>query len=259
MESSLFLLLMFAIPGLMIAGQSFAKIKYGALVSDIRGAIGQEVFSVWKAGVAYVRKKASIRANPQSTDQATIRCNLANLAKYWFNTLTQAQRDLWETWALTEPGKGNGEGGILAIIRGNGGKMSGYNAFCMANQWLKSCALASPVATPPIDVDPPTPPLDIGCSWATPTLTVTWTTPVTFKESARCRIWIASHEQPVHRQLVTYAVADLDTKDITNVKGANGDVVALADVLGHYLVQMDTVDPDGSKSGPSMVQRVVID
>ena len=250
MMTSLIFLLMLLIPCLLFAFPHMARIKLGAILSDIRGELQNGVYSIWKTGVHYIRNIAPVISNPHSTDQAYIRFLMSEYSKDWFDTLTEAQRENWNDWAQTKPGQGNGDGGIYNIIKGNNGIMSGFNAFIMANQWLSSAGCGA-VTAAPIGVTPPSAPRNVAASYLDPDVTVTWIAPDTVKAGARVRIWLYHRQQLIHKQLVQSAAYDDLTADITNVKGANGDSVAIADYLGDYLIQMDCVDPDGTKGPPS--------
>lgn len=234
-----------------------ARFKLGFGMADIRGKIGNYIYSIQKTGVSTIRQCAQAVSNPMSDDQAAIRCNMAMLSKYWHDTLLPAQRVLWETWASTKPGMGNKDGGILVVIKGNNGIMSGFNAFCMANQWLKSVARVM-VSDPPIGLTPPTPPLGVSAGYATGTVTVTYTIPAVYKTLAKVRVWMACHQPWAHRQLLGYdGVASLSIT-YTKFKGALGQDVAFSKAPGNYIFQMDTVDIDGTKSGPSNVAEVIV-
>jgi hypothetical protein len=69
-----------------------AKIKFSALVSEMRGKLNGSVFSKNRAG-AYVRNKVT-PSNPQTAAQSGARALLAQFAQGW-RALTQAQRDAW--------------------------------------------------------------------------------------------------------------------------------------------------------------------
>lgn len=236
-----------------------ARIQLSGLLTDVRGKIGNYVFSVWKAGNHYIRNVASVISNPSSSDQALVRCYMAMLTKYWYDTLTADQRENWNTWALTEPGKGNKDGGVETVIKGNNGKMSGFNAFCMANMWNRTAGISADViAVAPLGVTPPTPPLSVAASEAAGTVTVTWTEPITHEADARVRIWGVSREKLMHRQLLATEPVAAGTKDIVSFKGAGGASILFADVVGHFLIQLDTVDDTGTKSGPSNVAEFTI-
>ena len=242
---------------MMSIGPSLARFKLGFGMADIRGKIGNYVYSIQKTGVSTIRQVAQAVSNPMSPDQAAIRCNLARYAKAWNDDLSDAQRAGWATWALTKPGMGNKDGGILVVIKGNNGIMSGFNAYVMVNQWLRSCALAG-VDDAPIGATPPTPPRTVEATWTTPNIVVTLLAPQVKKTGAFSRLWIAKHQPDIHRQLVVAAVATQLTINVATLKGAQGADVAVIDSPGNYIIQMDTVDPDGTKSGPSNVAEVKV-
>ncbi len=70
-----------------------AKIKFGAIVTDMRGKVGSQVFSRNKSG-AYAR---SFKVNVLSATpaQITTRNRLAGFSAAW-RSLTQEQRDSWQ-------------------------------------------------------------------------------------------------------------------------------------------------------------------
>jgi hypothetical protein len=228
-------------------------------VGDLRGTLNGWTYSIWKAGVQVIRKAANVISNPSSADQALVRCYMSMLTKYWFDTLTQDMRENWNTWALTEPGKGNKDGGVETVIKGNNGKMSGFNAFCMSNMWNRTAGISADVITAaPLGVTAPTPPLSVAAVEAAGTVTVTWLDPLIKGANARVRIWGVSRENLMHRQLLATEPFAAGTKDILSFKGAGGASILFADVLGHFVIQMDTVDDTGTKSGPSNVAEFTI-
>ena len=229
-----------------------ATFKHGPLTMDIRGSIGNQTFSIQKTGVSTIRNKAAVISNPSSPDQAAIRCSLAQLSKDWGDVLVQAERDAWNTYALTQPGKGNGDGGILTVIKGNNGIMSGENAYILVNQWLKSIGAAS-TKVAPIGRTPPTAPVITSIVWNVDRADVIWVLPTTMKVGAKVRLWIAKHQPDVHRQLVWAEDATLLTRALYFCKVAQGAAGLVKDYPGDYIIQMDTVDTDGTKSGPSNV------
>lgn len=233
------------------------RIKLGPLVTDARGRFGQMIYSIWKTGVQYVRQMPNVIANPQSADQMAIRNNMTVNSKAWYDTLTPVQRTGWEDWAQTKPGQGEGDGGIYTIIKGNSGIMSGMNAFILANQWLLSAGLSN-VQDAPLGLTPPSAPTTVAASFALGDVTVTWTEPDIHKVGAKVRVWLASHQRGIHKQLVGNALASAGTLVITNVKGALGASVPIANYPGDYIIQADTVDDDGTKSPPSNVAFVTV-
>lgn len=76
------------------------SIKFSALVSDIRGKVGGNIFARNGSG-AYVRSFA-MPINPNTSKQQTVRTKFANLISSWKN-LTKAQQQLWEDMAPQYP------------------------------------------------------------------------------------------------------------------------------------------------------------
>lgn len=74
-----------------------ATIKTGAVVTEIRGSLGGNVFSRNKGG-AYVRQRVK-PINPNTPKQAAVRGTFGTLQALW-RSLTQAQQDEWK--AATE-------------------------------------------------------------------------------------------------------------------------------------------------------------
>lgn len=71
-----------------------AKVKFSALVSDMRNKLNGSVFSKNRAG-SYLRNKVT-PINPQSIAQSTARNLLTSFSQGW-KSLTQAQRDAWNS------------------------------------------------------------------------------------------------------------------------------------------------------------------
>ncbi|MBA7584139.1 hypothetical protein ES708_26092 [subsurface metagenome] len=235
-----------------------AKIVLAPIVTDIRGKLGSLVFSAWKSGVNYVRTVTGVIKNPQSIQQGIKRAVVASLSKTWRATLSQVERDGWDAYALTEPGKGPSDGGINNMIRGNSGKMTGFNAYILANTQLNSAVLGfvdiAPIATPA-----PTAPINVDVTVLAGTATVTWIAPALAEVGAVCRIYGRIEGIRGHVQLITTEAFDTLTKDITAIRSANGVDLLLAALVGKTLhVQMDTVNPTGGKSAGSNVASAVI-
>lgn len=77
-----------------------AKVKFSALVSDMRNKLNGSVFSKNRYG-SYLRNKIT-PVNPQSSYQLAQRANLSFLSSAW-RTLTDQQREGWRTLAQTSP------------------------------------------------------------------------------------------------------------------------------------------------------------
>ncbi|MBA7584482.1 hypothetical protein ES708_26437 [subsurface metagenome] len=228
------------------------------MVTDVRGKLGGLVFSAWKSGVNYVRTLTGVIKNPQSVAQGIKRAVVAQLSKMWRSALTAQERADWNTYALTEPGKGPSDGGINNMIRGNSGKMTGFNAYLLANTQLNSAVLGF-VTVAPIAAPAPTAPVNVTVGIAAGTATVEWIAPAEVEAGAICRIYGRIEGIKGHVQLITTEAFDTLTKAIVAVRGANGADLLLSALVGKTLhVQMDTVNPTGGKSAGSNVASAVI-
>ena len=224
-----------------------ARITLGPNVTDIRGKFGSIVYSIWKTGRQYMRQAANVINNPHSTNQMAIRDRLTLLSKRWYDTLDDAKRAGWNDWALTKPGMGNGDGGVLTVIKGNGGIMSGFNAYILANQWLNTIGQAI-VDDAPLGLTPPSAPTLVSATWNVDRLDLIWTAPITMKADAKVRLWIAHRNQLLHKQFVWAEDALLLTRSLYFALGSGGAAVLVKDYPGEYILQMDAVDIDGTKS-----------
>lgn len=93
-----------------------ALIRFGSGIADARGSIESTVFSKNRYG-NYMRNRTT-PVNPQSVRQQGVRTDLSSLVDRWSNTLTQAQRDGWNTYAANVP---------TTNKLGETIKLSGYN------------------------------------------------------------------------------------------------------------------------------------
>lgn len=76
--------------------------KYkGTLVAEASGSIGGLTASHNRGGT-YFRQRA-VPVNPNTVQQQQVRSYFANAQAAWGGTLTQAQRDAWDTYALNTP------------------------------------------------------------------------------------------------------------------------------------------------------------
>lgn len=74
-----------------------------SFIGIISGKIGGNVFSHGRSG--QVMKALSIPVNPNSQAQQIARSQIAHLSVQWFEDLTDAQRETWETYAANVPVK----------------------------------------------------------------------------------------------------------------------------------------------------------
>lgn len=78
-----------------------AKVLFGNGIADARRSIAGNTFSRNKGG-SYMRQRVK-PINPQTIDQVNKREILSALSKLWGNTLTQTQRDGWQSFAELNP------------------------------------------------------------------------------------------------------------------------------------------------------------
>lgn len=103
-----------------------AIVKFGIVVTGIRGSLGGTIFSANKAGPFC--RQWSRPVNPRSLKQQTQRSRLSSHGPYWL-ALTQAQRDDWDTYAAAAPQEKTNS-------LGEAYHASGYNWFCQINTHL---------------------------------------------------------------------------------------------------------------------------
>jgi len=248
-----------------------ARIYFSEIVQAMSGSIQNHVYSAWK-GLAYIRNKAISIINPRSADQQDMRARTAAASQRWYSGLTDAQRALWNEYAQglgsaskqTGPAS-DGGGGTKQLIPGNGGVMSGYNAYVMANGLAFSGGcLAMDVFEDdaPLGIDAPSAPTDLTCIYCKANghsvIRLTWTDPVTYPPDSRLRIWATSLDGGVHKQLVANVALALETYDIEQVNIALGQLAYVEALPGHYHIQVDAISPEGLKSPPSNICQVEV-
>lgn len=116
-----------------------AKLKYGAVVADARGAVGGVVFGSGRFG-PFVRR-GSVPRRQQTAVNTRVRGSLANLARRWFGTLSQFQRDGWVALAAANP---------VSDVFGNLYALSGQQFYIRVNQ-VRFAAGLSGLDTAPAD------------------------------------------------------------------------------------------------------------
>lgn len=144
-----------------------AKIKYSALVSDMRNKLNGSVLSKNRYG-SYVRNKTT-PTNEQTDAQVNVRARLAQFSQAW-RGLTEAQRNAWKNavseWARTD-------------IFGDLHNPTGSNLYTRVNMNIENAG-GTPVLIPPSKVGvEPLASISITADVSTPELEVTFTaTPV---------------------------------------------------------------------------------
>lgn len=128
-----------------------AKITMSALVSDVRGKIGSQVFSSWK-GRHYVKNLPTTLRNPISERQGKVRASLANSAVGW-QTMPPETKLMWRQYAKEISSSSVHDIGTSNIIPKKGTLMSGFNAYTAVNTRLTNANLPTvnlpPTSTPP--------------------------------------------------------------------------------------------------------------
>lgn len=102
--------------------KGMALIKLGGGVTDIRGSIGGTVFSRNRFGaIARARTKP---VDPSTSLQTAIRALMGQVRDAYFNTLTAAQKDEWESYAANVE---------MQNRLGETVNLTGYNMYCRSN------------------------------------------------------------------------------------------------------------------------------
>lgn len=138
-----------------------AKIKFSMIVSDMRNKLNGSVFSKNRAG-SYVRNKVT-PVNPQTSFQTAVRGALTAASQSW-RTLTQAQRDAWNT-AVQNFTKTD----IFGDIKTPSG-INLYNALYLNANTISAVPLTSP---PPLSSSPEVPDVALTADSAPQTFTIT--------------------------------------------------------------------------------------
>ena len=116
---------------------AFAKVKYGEMISDMRGKINGTVHSKNRSG-QYMRNKTS-PVNPQTTSQSGVRNSFSTFAQGW-RALTEAQRDAWTSAS---------ENFTKTNVFGDNIKLTGANLYMSLNRNIATAAGAA-ITSPPL-------------------------------------------------------------------------------------------------------------
>jgi hypothetical protein len=120
-----------------------AKVKFGALASDARGKIDGVVYSKNQFG-AYIRQKVS-PVQPQSPRQTLVRERQTTLSKRYSTVITEAQREAWRGFALTNP---------VPDVFGDPQALTGIASYVRLNQIILNGG-GTIIDTPPADLEVP--------------------------------------------------------------------------------------------------------
>ena len=234
-----------------------AKIKLGPNVMDMRGKVGQLVYSIWKSGVSYMRQAAEVVRNPASAAQVAVRGIIRALSSEW-KALPESSQAQWGLVAAKGATRKNPEGGIRALINTPEGKMSGFNAFVEANELAKSVGQTVTIQAPVLTTPPPNMPPDLTATFDGAKVTVTWGDIPGVTADQYVRVWVYSEQKMFHKQLIATALGSAKTVNITQVRGENGVLIDMAVFANSaVLIQSDTVGKTtGWASNPSATKRL---
>jgi len=142
-----------------------ARVLNPLMSGEAKGSIGGNTYSAWR-GLHTVRRKP-VPARRMRTTQPKNRSLLGFLSRE-YGTLSDGERDLWETYALNHPHPDRFGGTFI---------LSGQNAYVMLNHTaLRMLGMGKLQTTPPTDPPPGsiyslavitgiTDPGDIDCEW----------------------------------------------------------------------------------------------
>ena len=141
-----------------------ATVKFGGGIVQISGSIAGTVHARNRFG-NYIRPRTK-PVNPNSAQQVLVRSSLSYLTEYWHETLSDADRIGWNTYAAAVPMKNR---------LGETVYLTGFNMFLRSNivrkQLEQSLCPDCPTVLSLPDKDPS---LAVSASVATQKLTITW-------------------------------------------------------------------------------------
>jgi hypothetical protein len=236
-----------------------ARIRLSSLVTDIRGRIGTQVFSIWK-GVNTVRNEPKNYAYAwRSPFNASKRKLVDDCAHYWEYVLTLDQRALWEDYAIylgTLSGL-YGEGGVERMpgLKTYGGPMSGYNAFVLTNALRWSVGKTDIMCDAPLGEIMPSQPVFTAFELVingTQFLKATYDDPGVFPRTTYVRAWCRG-QRFAHLLIAKYEEALTPWQPTwSTMHYAKGVVhILLPDT---YECQLDFIDDHGLFSPPSQIR-----
>lgn len=111
-------------PCWLFMAMRFALVRYGGGVVQMSGSIGGTTFARNRFG-NYARGRTK-PINPQSARQVKVRAIIAYLVEHWSETLTDAERASWNTYA---------DNVAMTNKLGETIHLSGFNHFIRSNTW----------------------------------------------------------------------------------------------------------------------------
>lgn len=238
-----------------------ARIALGNFVTDIRGTLGNHVFSSWR-GVSYIRRKPAGIVNPNTPAQAAQRLAFGEASTAW-RALTAAQRGGWDALSqeLASVAQSDGHRGVRRIIPDGGDRFSGFNMYLRAAGYQASVGGAR-VDDAPVGSLPPSMCFNVAVNDhhevgppVVDAMEVTWQDPAENFAAGEVRVWGKSQGM-LHPKILAVVAKGLGLATITQIDYGNG--VPQAVLAGTYDFQIDAVNTDtGLRGGPSAILPLV--
>lgn len=240
-----------------------ARITLSGIISDIRGRIGTNIFSIWK-GIHIVKSTpTNFRYAWKSTESAQYRTLIALTSNYWRNVLSPAEKATWATYAeyleaLGAPYYGPTVFKLLGWKQ-YGGTMSAFNAFALTNALRLSIGkTVIALEAPPTGDSLPTP--DFGILEYIPgspnVLRATIARPAALYQDAWLRVWCRGTQSAhlIIAKVVVGQIGDEPTWTVNYECSVEPDVAVPAWILGgvdfctvvNGVIEIDTITPGGA-------------
>lgn len=237
-----------------------AKVIGTPSVSAIYGSAGDTTYVRWNSKINYLKAKTHIVNQPNTARQTAVKDALATYATLWKETLTTAQRDLWEAYAKQIATKAPSPGGMRDLIRGQSGRGRGFHAFISTSMLLDSAGLAHRDEPPLSDTPPPC--IDtFACVWdnVDNEIDISWVQPTGSDDSEYVRIWIRSPQNLFHKQIIAAPIITDLAASVDAVYGLAGVKINLVDMADNtiFYVQADVVHPYGQLSTKTDTQTII--
>jgi len=233
-----------------------ARAKFGPLCTEVNGRVGNLIFYVNKAGISCIRQMPNTIKNPCSERQAQMRARPSIFNRAW-DQLTDSQRALWGAIADLNYRKSTGEGGVLVLIKGSKEKITDKNAFFQANHLARDVGATTIIASPQLKIPVPNNIVNLNAVFvpaedgSSAKVTLTWDVPTTATSDHFIRIWMKSRQKLFHKQFVDFAPVLDKTKDILQVRAAEGVYQKMNFFKGGTAyIQVDTVSRSSGWASP---------
>jgi hypothetical protein len=235
-----------------------AVAKLGSLVADIRGKLGDNIYSLARGGIHTVRAMPASVTNPNSTSQQAIRNYFKVSSQRWYSVLTEKQRREWGEMAkILNEDHTRLHNGVMSLVPPIWLKGSGLNAYVS----FRSRALMAGFATfsddAPLGAEQPTPPEITFSEWRTAPpidgVYAEWSLPSVYLNSnSKFGFWIRSRQRIYHRQLVATGDVTLCCGLLAAARSFGGvSVLFSASTPFEFLGQIQTIDQNGWASSGS--------